>query len=315
MWPRRGSRFPELRALLVRAGALGDLLLLRRSIYALRRAGHSVTLLAPSGPAEALVGSGPAEVGRVAPWGGAAVASLFSDEQGSAAAFPEALTGFDVTVAYTLNAALVRNLRAGVRVLSYDPTPPTDGRCHASEWLSRPLGELGVPAALEPPTCVPTDNEEHDVRPLLGRLGDHFLALHPGSGSPRKNWPVGRFGQIATRLAAGRPWLLVQGPADEGSARTLERLAGAVVAKDLPVRTLGALLAHAGAYVGNDSGVSHLAAAWGAPTVALFGPTDPAVWSPVGSRVVTLRSEDGTLESLAADRVEDAVRSVAPGFR
>ena len=61
---------------------------------------------------------------------------------------------------------------------------------------------------------------------------------------------------------------------------------------------LGAVLAHAGLYVGNDSGVSHLAAAWGAPALALFGPTDPAQWAPVGPHVKVLRAKDEKMDSL-----------------
>ena len=75
-----------------------------------------------------------------------------------------------------------------------------------------------------------------------------------------------------------------------------------VVARELPLRVLGAVLAEAGLFVGNDSGVSHLAAASGTPTLALFGPTDPAQWSPVGRSVRCLRAAD--LQALDVDTVE-----------
>ena len=305
----RASRSPDLRALLVRAGALGDLLLLRRTIHALRRAGHSVSLVAPAGPAAALVGPGPAEVDHVIPWEGARVAGLLSSD--GEARSPAELTGFDVAVTYTRNKALVRSLAAAIpRVLSHDPSPPVGERVHASAWLSRPLEVLGVTAAEEPPDHAASEAESRATEQLRERLGLGFLAIHPGSGSARKNWPAQRFGQIAAAIADGRPWLLVEGPADEASARVLERVIGAVPTRHLPLRVLGALLAHAGAYVGNDSGVSHLAAAWGAPTVVLFGPTDPDVWSHVGTRVRVVRAPDDTLESLHVPQVEDAVRAV-----
>ena len=69
---------------------------------------------------------------------------------------------------------------------------------------------------------------------------------------------------------------------------------------------LGAALARAGLYVGNDSGASHLAAAAGAPTLALFGPSDPAVWAPVGPSVRTMRAPGFALDAL---RVADVVRT------
>ncbi len=72
------------------------------------------------------------------------------------------------------------------------------------------------------------------------------------------------------------------------------------------MRTLGAALSRAGLFLGNDSGASHLAAASGAPTLALFGPTDPALWAPVGPSVATLRAPRGVLADLTVDEVERA---------
>jgi ADP-heptose:LPS heptosyltransferase len=77
------------------------------------------------------------------------------------------------------------------------------------------------------------------------------------------------------------------------------------------VRVLAALLHHAGLYVGNDSGVTHLAAAWGAPTLALFGPTDPRLWAPVGPFVRCLRGQGGVIDALAVADVVAAARELA----
>jgi ADP-heptose:LPS heptosyltransferase len=133
-----------------------------------------------------------------------------------------------------------------------------------------------------------------------------FLAVHPGSGSPAKNWPFDRFVETARRLSPGRPWLLVLGPAEDAAAPP----AGAIVARGLPLRRLAAVLARAGRFLGNDSGVSHLAAACGTRTLALFGPTDPAQWAPVGQSVRTLRAASGRPGDLAVDDVvEVAARS------
>jgi ADP-heptose:LPS heptosyltransferase len=76
----------------------------------------------------------------------------------------------------------------------------------------------------------------------------------------------------------------------------LSREPGAVCARDLPPRVLGPLLAQSGSFVGNDSGVTHLAAASGARTLALFGPTDPAQWAPVGPAVKALRAADARMD-------------------
>ncbi len=130
------------------------------------------------------------------------------------------------------------------------------------------------------------------------------------TGRPRKNWPGHRFASLVEVFAAGRPWLLVEGPADAEVAPLLSRLSSVVHARELPPRLLGAVLARAGLYVGNDSGVSHLAAAWGAPVLALFGPTDPAQWAPVGPRVTVVASPNETMEALSVHAVVRAARAV-----
>jgi len=83
-----------------------------------------------------------------------------------------------------------------------------------------------------------------------------------------------------------------------------------VRARSLPLRTLAAVLARASVYLGNDSGVSHLAAAAGAPTVAVFGPTDPDRWSPVGPAVRTVRADTGSVGDVSVDAVVAAAAAV-----
>jgi ADP-heptose:LPS heptosyltransferase len=293
--------------LLVRAGALGDVLLLRRAVAALCARGHAVTLLAPSPAASVLVGPGPAEVEAVLPWEGAETASLFQAQGPPPGCFRDRLSGFDAAIAYTRSLPLLESLRRLIpRVVAADPAPPPG--THASEWLARPALEAGGDPAARPSTHTALPHEREALRPWLATLGEAFVALHPGSGSPAKNWPAARFARLAAALADGRRWLLVEGPADAEAARIPAAVPGAVRARNLPPRILGALLAEAGIYVGNDSGVTHLAAAWGAPTLALFGPTEPDVWSPVGSRVRVLRAPAGRLDGLDVAEVREAAR-------
>jgi heptosyltransferase-2 len=84
-----------------------------------------------------------------------------------------------------------------------------------------------------------------------------------------------------------------------------EDLAGAVRIDDL--YHLACWLRQARLYVGNDSGISHLAAAVGIPTVAIFGPTDPAVWAPRGAHVAVVRAPDGDLHALPVSQVAAVV--------
>ncbi len=122
--------------------------------------------------------------------------------------------------------------------------------------------------ALPPPDATP--------RIHCPRDDGGFTVIHPFSGSPRKNWPLENFRRLAAVLGPCR-WCA--GPE--------EPLDGAVRFEDL--YDLACWLASARLYVGNDSGITHLAAAVGTPVIALFGPTDPAVWAPRGPRVQVVR--------------------------
>lgn len=280
------------------------MLLLRRLIAALRRGGREVTLLAPAWSGSALVGPGPSEVERLIDWERADVAGLVADGGPVAETLRRELEACDLAFAFTRSEAVARSLETLLgRVFVRDPQPPAG--VHAAQWLAR---DASGDAEAVPPSCVATPEEEERARDVARRLPARFLAVHPGSGSRRKNWPS--FLDLVDHVRPPEPWLLVCGPADEEAAAPLRDRPGAVVADHLPVRVLGAVLASAGVFVGNDSGISHLAAAWGAPTVALFGPTDARTWAPEGARVRTVQSKSGDMAGIAVGEVIDAVAAV-----
>ncbi len=311
-----------MNVLLVRAGALGDLLLLRRAVAALHRAGHRVELLAPAAGV-VLVGTGDSEVERLWSWDSSEVARLLAGEE-SPGPFADALRSADAVVALTRSRTLIDSLRPRARLLVVlDPTPPAPGP-HASQWLVRPLTTLGVTENPDPPELRFSAEEQAAAETLLCRLPPRFLAFHQGSGSDTKNWPADRFPALARRLlghpALGpHPYLLVLGPAEANEESASESVLSApselrpdadgpsfLVARELPLRVLGAVLSQAGLYVGNDSGVSHLAAAAGAPALCLFGPTDPSLWAPIGRRVRCLRAPRARMADLTVDAAVQA---------
>jgi heptosyltransferase-3 len=158
------------------------------------------------------------------------------------------------------------------------PALPTPGEgIHAADFF---LQQAGCDGFAVPRIECP--------RPPLG----DFAAIHPFSGSRRKNWPVERFRELSERLAVPVRWCA--GPE--------EQLDGAVHIAGL--YELACWLASARIYIGNDSGITHLAAAAGAPVVAIFGPTDPAVWAPRGKRVEVVA---GRLDDITVEQVLDAV--------
>lgn len=122
-----------------------------------------------------------------------------------------------------------------------------------------------------------------------------IVALHPGAGSEAKRWPSERFAAVADFLAS-RPAMrvmIVEGPAEEGLGKRLLgsfRPARTLLARSLPLPTLMAVLSRCRAFLGNDSGMAHLAAGLGLPCVVLFGPTSPGHWAPLGPAVEALRS-------------------------
>jgi ADP-heptose:LPS heptosyltransferase len=136
----------------------------------------------------------------------------------------------------------------------------------------------------------------------LGLTGD-IVSLHPGSGSVLKNWPVEQFALLADgvrRSMSARP-LFILGEADAVAARALPRLAPAVPALiNRTLKEVASVIAVSRGCVGNDSGITHLAAALGVPVVALFCPTDAAMWGPRGAKVVILQGREPTSAALAA---------------
>ena len=160
------------------------------------------------------------------------------------------------------------------------------------------LGPLGM-GAIEPRTTLrplPGISPSSDFAPLV---------IHPGSGSPRKNWPAAAWRQLIREL--GRPVALVLGEAEAAHwSNDLPPLAA--VWRQPELETLVARLAGGGLFLGHDSGISHLAAACGRTCVLLFGPTDPAMWAPPFSAVTVLR-RGNTLEQLSVAEVLAAVRA------
>lgn len=134
------------------------------------------------------------------------------------------------------------------------------------------------------------------------------LAIHAGSGSPRKNWPLARWRSLCEWLREDlrMELLIVSGEAEPASNPTDELAGLGEAARGLPLTELVARLAECRLFLGHDSGVSHLAAACGTPCVLLFGPTDPAMWAPPAPHVrVVLAGSEMTTISLGM--VQDVV--------
>jgi heptosyltransferase-3 len=182
------------------------------------------------------------------------------------------------------------------------------------------VAELGLPfqffAALPPEGCgkhavdfyvdqvLPIAGHSSTRRPVieLGITRRDFAVIHPFAGSSKKRWPLDRFQALAARLASHMPVEWCAGPEDE--------MPGARRFADL--MELARWLASARIYIGNDSGPTHLAAAVQTDVVALFGPTDPAVWAPRGGRVTVITAPPGapSMDAISVEQVMEAVRDM-----
>jgi ADP-heptose:LPS heptosyltransferase len=112
-----------------------------------------------------------------------------------------------------------------------------------------------------------------------------IIVIHPGSGSQKKNWAFSNYLQVAQRLRnKGLTIIWITGPADTYfSFPALD-----TVYNNRSLSDLVSLLSQSDLYIGNDSGISHLAAASGCAVIALFGPSDPVQWSPRGLKKITV---------------------------
>jgi ADP-heptose:LPS heptosyltransferase len=171
-----------------------------------------------------------------------------------------------------------------------------DGPGHLAQGYLRSIGEEAVDrprARIDP---LPEDIEAASRRlAQIGIASRQFILIFPGSGSRIKNWPTENYGALADKLRDKAAPILMLGPAEQDMARFFESRNMAVMS-GLALGEVAGLAAMARCFVGNDSGVSHLAAAAGARGIAIFGPTDPARWAPLGEVAVIRREPLDALE-------------------
>ena len=183
------------------------------------------------------------------------------------------------------DADLRRRVARASRRASFFRVERGAGAVHATVAYARAVGAgAGMRAlAAEARIVAPPSTLAADVLSAPGP----FLAVHPGAGARAKRWDVPGFVHVAQWWrGAGGAVLELAGPAEAGEAPAL----GSRAIRDWPLPDLAALLAGVDLYLGNDSGVSHLAAAVGTPGVVLFGPTTAARWRPLGAPTVVLEA-------------------------
>ena len=297
------------RILVIRGGAIGDFILTLPALKLLRDGFPSahIEILGYKHIVALAEISGYADATRSIEY--SALSSFFSREGELAPELMSYFGSFQQIISYLFDPdeIFATNLaRCGVRNL-LTGSPKITGREHAARQLARPLERLGL--YLDVPVAIIQPNEWKSAAKMDGS----FIAIHPGSGSEAKNWPLNNFLELAEwLLAAKENWklLLIGGEADAGQMSSLERVLPndrIRIALNLPLPQLATMLQHCQFYIGHDSGISHLAAAVGTPSLLLFGPTDPAIWAPANPQVRIVRSENRTMRGLEVAPVREAL--------
>ncbi len=260
------------KVLIIRGGSLGDLILTVPVFWSLKKNNFIVYLLGRNPQASLLKRLG--VVDEVIGWDSPEGIKFFTPERD----LSSELSTFHLVLNYSTSPLLIENLRRNFThtLVNFDPLPSFSLSMHMSEYLLQPLISLGIKVF-----------KDWKVD-LEGFSEARFISVHPGSGSKKKNWGREKFLALLNWLVERYEVLVLLGEAEREDIpfwekEVRERKATIVVEKDL--WELSLLLKRSKLYIGNDSGITHLAAFLGVPTLAIFGPTNPLIWKPLGEKV------------------------------
>jgi ADP-heptose:LPS heptosyltransferase len=293
--------------LVIRGGALGDFVLTLPVLAALR--GHfprcSIDILGYPRIASLAVAGGLAE--RVSALESPPLAPFFAPDVAPIGAAANYFASFDLIISYLYDPvfAFQANVSrcSSAKFIAGPHRPDETLNTHATDQLLRPLEALAIRGADPCPRLVVPGR----VEPGEGKC----LALHPGSGSDKKNWPEPNWNQLLQTLAQTTRWnfLLIGGEAEGARCQRLAAIlphGRAVIAQDLPLTELAAKMKSCAAFIGHDSGITHLAAALDLPGLALWGPSAETTWRPRSEKIRLLRDPRG-LAHLPVQTVCDSI--------
>ncbi len=318
------------RILVIRGGAIGDFMLTLPALKALREAypDAHVEILGYKHIAALAENRFYAQAVRSIEYG--PLSSFFATDSTLSAELAGYFASFDLIVSYLYDPDRIFEsnlLRCGVENLLCGPAKIVEKSGHAAKQLARPIEELGIRVVDFTEKIFPSEEDRQFAREFLQTPSQPIVAIHPGSGSQKKNWPVenwielfsnnSRFSRVRDEVLKNLPLIIVSGEADKEQTAQLEHAwkdRDIRFAKDLMLPHLAAVLEHT-TFMGHDSGISHLAAATGATCILLFGPTDPNIWAPTNENVCVLRAQSGNISDLEIESVEAAVATAVSSRR
>ena len=280
------------RILVIRGGAIGDFILTLPALAALRKQFPQTHLAVLGYPRVATLAELAGSANEVRSIEARALAGYFARRGELDAALGAWFGGFNIILSYLYDPdGIFQENVARVSKAQFiaGPHRPDEAQdVHATEVFLKPLERLAIFGADAEPRLT------FNLLPSTFNL----LALHPGSGGASKNWPESRWLELLRRIASETNWrvLLVGG---EAEGERVQRLAPQVPAQRLmiacnePLPELARRFTACAAFVGHDSGITHLAAALGLPTTVLWAHTVEEIWRPQGAHVTVLRAADG----------------------
>ena len=290
---------PDAQILIIHQGAIGDLVLSLPALQTIKNSfpGRAIEMLGYPGMLS-LVSSVFAHTTRSVD--GAPASTLYGDYENIPAQMRQYLSGFERLFVFSAGkkTGFIENLQRCHPAVVHVRTFP-DTAQHVVDYQLAQLAALGFATAEPvPQLCAGCD----DMRRAddFFRLNDFnitsgpLIAVHAGSGGRHKNWPLSSVHIVMQHLHNDMKavFLSIEGPAEEKTAGKMTASLSALPCfplrnRDLPL--VAAIISRTTLFIGNDSGITHMAAAAGIPTIAVFGPTDSAVWAPRGQSVCIVR--------------------------
>jgi heptosyltransferase-2 len=301
-------KVPGGKILVIRGGAIGDFILTLPAIAALRRQFPQAHLEVLGYPHIVQLAVAGGVVSRVQPIEARALAGFFARGGALDPNLADYFSGFDLIVSYLFDPDEIFKTNVGLcstaQFIAGPHRPNEAEKVHAAKVYLKPLECLAIFDA------DPLPHLAINTRPA----NLNQLALHPGSGSERKNWPEENWADLLQHLVNATHFnlLLIGG---EAEGERLQRLSAALppararVAQGLPLAELACLLRNCEAFIGHDSGISHLAAAVGLPGLVLWGDTLEDVWRPPHAEVVLIK-HGGGLKAISVEQLSRALAAL-----
>ena len=277
--------------LVIHHGALGDVVSIFPALLRLKKLNDSIAIICQSS-----IGQLSQELDIVNKWfplEAAAFATLYSNHIDPIV--KNILLSYGKIILFSHSRSLEKTLYSvsGNVVYRIQPCPDLGQRIHVAQHILSNLVQYRLLEESDINTRVTlylTINADRRIP----QYDPSKIIIHPGSGSPKKCWPISNFIKVASSIDAnGKQPEFVLGPAEQDLYDILLRSqkVDAKVHRPDTLTKLAGLLKTGGGFIGNDSGVSHLAAFIGLPTVAVFGPSDPKTWKPMGRAVKVVRPD------------------------